>query len=285
MTNDNLFLLVTAELAQETLDAILFPIKLSIPESIESEDYILGEAEVEIVETLRTDRDYESSESASDFKGYINENAVLLRDGLTHVDDEDVEIFNAYKVDVPDSSSVESKSTILGRLKKALLLPIKKTISIELVWVKMEIDKPGFTLGDPILIEDMVVRIQVKFRAGMKISGKGLLKTFTTELITLQARQLKLVLQTKGAKVNVLPSFTDVDVVLKFSMLGLTFTTKPGITSIINKQLHKQGPMEIMDLSSFEKQIPFSRSKLGVDSVAFAQDPKGLIINMVMSVI
>jgi len=285
MSNGRLFFLVTNELAQETLDAILFPIKLSIPESIESEDHSLGEAEIEIAESMRIARTSELDNPSSSFEDGINKTAILLRDGQTRVDDEDIEIFNAYKVDVNNRLLIESESKIFRKLKKALLLPLKKIVSTELIWVKMEIDKPHFILGDPILIKDMVVRIQVKFRACMNFFGKRLLKKITTELITLEARQLKLVLQTSGAKVNVLPSFTDLDIVLNFSMFGFTFTTQPGITSVINKQLHKQGPVEIMDLTSFEKEIPFSKGKLAIASIAFAPDPNGLVINMVMNVI
>jgi hypothetical protein len=284
MANGYLFLLVTNELAQETLDSISFPIKLSIPEAAEPEDYSLGEAEIELAGNLRAARNIPFDEANADVEE-ADKTAVLLRNGKTHADDEDIEIFNAYKVEVDNTSTVAGDKKTPGRFRRAVLQPLRKIIRIELAWVKMEIEKPDFILGDPILIKDMVVRLQVKFRACAKFFGKRLLKTFTTELLTLEARQLKLELQTRGTKVSLLPSFTDVDVVLNFSIFGLTFTAQPGITTIINRQLHKKGPMEIMDLGSFEKEIPFGKGKLGISSIAFAPDPKGLVINMIMGVV
>jgi hypothetical protein len=240
---------------------------------------------IEIAGDSGGDRYAALQQSASEPEGEVDKTAILLRNGHTDVDDEDIELFNAYKVDSTRAPSADPKQKTSGKLKKTLLNPFKKLITTELIWVKIELDKPGFVLGDPIVIKDMVVRVQVRFRACGKIFGKRLTKTFTTELIRLEARQLALALRTSGAKVEGLPSFTDVDVVLNFSLFGFAFTSQPEITSIINTQLHKRGPLEILDLSSFEKEIPFSRSKLGVSSIAFASDPKGLIINMAMTVV
>ncbi|MES2627044.1 MAG: hypothetical protein V4628_17285 [Pseudomonadota bacterium] len=275
MSNGNLFLLVTNEFAKQTLDAVSFPVKIAIPDSLpETGDFSLGEAKIDIADEGR----------ANGYADDEDRTAVLLREGQTQADDEDVEIFNAYKVDANDPLPEEGKTRRLGKFRKTLLQPFKRILSVELVWVKMEVDKPDFVLSDPILIKDMVVRIQVQFRACAKMFGKKITKIFTTELITLEARQLELALHTSGAKVSVLPSFTDVDVMLNFSMLGFAFTSQPGITSIVNKQLHKRGAFEILDLSSFEKGIPFSSSKLRVASIVIAPDQKGLIINMAMSV-
>ncbi len=284
MSNGSLFLLITNEFAQKTLDSIPFPIRFSIPEFTHSDDFSLGEAGIEMVGEPGTRRSYKATEAASDSDDDINKTAVLLRNGATEADDEDIEIFNAYKVEVENTSQPQIKPRLFGRMKKALLVPFKKIISVELVWIKMEVDKPGFMLGDPIQINDMVVRIQVRFKACSKMFGKKLVKTFTTEQINLEARQLQLDLQTVGAKVKVLPSFTDVDVALSFSMLGLTFSSQPGITSIVNRQLHKRGAIEILDLSSFEKDIPFGGGRVGVGSIEFVPDPKGLVINMIMSI-
>src|SRR5688572_14895286 len=98
MANGYLFLLVTNELAQETLDSISFPIKLSIPESAEPEDYSLGEAEIELAGNLRAARNIPFNETNADVEE-ADKTAVLLRNGQAHADDEDIEIFNAYKVE------------------------------------------------------------------------------------------------------------------------------------------------------------------------------------------
>jgi hypothetical protein len=286
MTNGNLFLLITNELAQQTLDAITFPLKITVPDqAIETEGYSLGEAGVEFADGTGSDLYSDAYKAAAGFDDDIDKTAVLLRNGQTDADDEDIELYNAYKVDSDYSPTAEPKNRKLGKLKKKLLTPFKKLLTIELLWVKLAIDKPGFVLGDPILITDMVVRLQVKFRACGTLFGKKLTKTFTTEWMTLEARQLTLVLQTGGAKVRILPTFADLDVVLNFSMFGFAFTSQPAITPIINKQLHKRGPIEILDLSSFEKALPFSASKLGISAIAFAPDPKGLIINMAMAIV
>lgn len=281
MTNGNLFLLVTNELARTTLDAISFPVKLSFPEqAADIEGYSLGEAGIEIAGESGFGHRSGSSVAAEDA---AEKTAVLLREGETEANDEDLEIFNAYKVEA-DHLAAQGRDRKPGKLKQALLMPLKKLISVELAWVKLEVDKPNFILGDPILIRDMVVRIQVRFRACGKIFGKRFTKTFTTERIRLEARELELVLQTSGAKVLALPSFTALDVVLNFSLFGFAFASHPGLTTIVNKQLHKRGPLELMDLSSFEKELPFSHGKLRVTSIAFAPDPKGLIVNMTLGI-
>lgn len=286
MANGNFFLLVTNELAQQTLDAISFPVRLTIPDQATGlEDYSLGEAGIDIAEATGSDRYSGRDQSTSEAESEADKTAILLRNGQTEVDDEDIELFNAYKVDSNHPQSAEYRPGKFSKLKKTLLAPLKKLITIELAWIRIEIDKPGFILGDPIVIKDMVVRVQVRFRACGKFFGKRLIKTFTSDFIKLEARQLTLALRSSGAKVEGLPSFSDVDVALHFSMLGFAFTSQPQITSIVNKQLHKRGPLEILDLSSFEKEIPYSRSSLGISSVAFASDPKGLIINMTMSIL
>lgn len=286
MMNGNLFLLVTKELAQQTLDAISFPVRLTIPDrATEAEDYSLGQAGISIAADRENSLYTRSEQSVSEDEIEADRTAILLRNGQTEVEDEDIELFNAYKVHSSDSASREVKAGKFSRLKKRLLTPLRRLVTVELAWIKIEIDEPAFILGDPIVIKDMVIRVQVRFRACAKLFGKKFIKNFTTDPITLEARQLTLALRSSGARVEGLPSFSDVDVALHFSMLGFSFTSQPDITSIVNRQLHKRGPLEILDLSSFEKKIPFSRSSLRVSSVAFASDPKGLIINMTTSII
>lgn len=286
MMNGKLFLLVTNDMAQQTLDAVSFPVKLTIPEkATDLEDYSLGAAGINIAADAKSSHYSQSEQAISDDTSEADRTAILLRNGQTEVEDEDIELFNAYKVHSNDSASKEPKAGKFSRLKKRLLTPLKRLVTVELAWIKIEIDKPAFILGDPIVIKDMVIRVEVRFRACAKLFGKKFIKNFTTDPITLEARQLTLALQGSGARVEGLPSFSDVDVALHFSMLGFAFTSQPDITSIVNRQLHKRGPLEILDLSSFEKKIPFSRSSLGVSSVAFASDPKGLIINMTTSIL
>ena len=291
MSNSEIKLLVTKELAQQALDSIVFPLKITLPDTaFAPEDDYTSESYSGVEARNALDADTEALRHTVYCEDNSKNNAILLRDMQLDLDSEDIEIVHALHPVEPASPLLDDEGEPLtlervGRLKQALLKPLKKVISIALIWAKLEVDKPGFTLGEQILILDMDVIIQIKFSVCIKLLGKKISKTFSTDRITLAARQVNLDLLTSGAKVYMLPSFTDLDVGLNFSMFGLTFATRPKITSIINRQLKHQGPLEIIDLSSFSQAIPFSTATLAVSSITFESVPSGLAINMKMKLV
>lgn len=291
MTNQNdleaIELLVANSLGSGVLDAIDFPLTIRIPERSldESSDAIDEAASSHPVPS-------KDKPSADNFVSELSESAeeaVLdavrsYRNGTLDVSSIDKDQLDAIKTlsdQITDDNNI--KAGILNgdkaRVRNALeVLVSKGWFKFNVLWVKIVVNKPGLTLGNPISLNGMKITVQVKVEACVKILWKWVCATWTSPKVGLEARTARVELSGKGATVVGLPQFQDLDIVLKFTVLGHTFEIKIGVTTIVNNELKKKGPVEIVDLSGLEQEVPYSKKKIKLSQLSFPQNGAGLMI-------
>jgi hypothetical protein len=285
--------LVATALARRVMDAIPFPISIRIPSArAEQEgDGELGEADLEFtpIRTEGEDDLPELSEINDTFASGISEMVQRVREGTVDESSADPAQLKALKalaavLDAnPDKAAFYQANP--GDIDAALTeLVSKRWVDVNVEWVKVEIERPLLTLSNPILLSNMVVHVQAKVKACIKVLGKKFCATVTSPRLRLEARQARLELGSSGAKVTALPQFKDLDIVLKIKIWKWTVKVTVGITGLVNKQLRKQGPIQLLDLSAFEQTIPYSTKRVTFESFEFPADPKGLLARASMKV-
>jgi hypothetical protein len=290
---EDVSVLVATSLARRVMDAIPFPILVRIPSPRTEEEGSdeLGEAEL-VFTNVGGEREEdlpELSEVNETFAFGINEMVQRVREGTIDESSADPAQLKALKtlarvLDAnPDKSAYYSAdpAEIDGALSE---LVSRRWVSADVEWVKVEIDKPNLTLSNPILLTGMTFHVQARVKACIKILGKKFCATVTSPRIRLEAREGRLELGSSSAKVTALPQFKDLDIVLKIRIWKWTVKVKVGITSLVNKQLKKQGPIQLLDLSAFEQPIPYSSKRVSFDSFEFPADPKGLSLIAAMKI-
>lgn len=289
---EDISVLIATSLARRVVDAIPFPIRVQIPSARaeESGGNQLGEAELEFIKIGAREEDItELSEINEFFAASIIEMVHRVRDETYDESSADPAQLKALKAlesvleTNPEKSAFykANPEEINGALSE---LVSKRWVSVDVEWVKVEIDKPKLTLSNPILLTDITIHVQVRVRACIKVLGKKFCATVTSPRIRLEARKGLLELDSNGAKVTALPQFRDLDIVLKIRIWKWTVKAKIGITSLVNKQLRKQGPIQLLDLSTFEQPIPYSGKRVTFDGFEFPADPKGLVARASMKI-
>ena len=81
-----------------------------------------------------------------------------------------------------------------------------------------------------------------------------------------------------------MPRFKDLDIVITIKVFKWRIKIPIGITSMVNREVRKKGPIELIDLSPFEQEIPYSNKKAKIDRITINGDPKGLLIKSDMKV-
>lgn len=291
--SEDVSILIATSLARRVVDAIQFPIQIKTPAARTQEEggNRLGDAELEFIKvgSEREEGVPEISEMSETFAAGIMEMVQRVRDGEYDESSADPAQLNALRTlmavqDANLGNSVffkVSSDEIDGALSE---LVSKRSVSIDVEWVKVDVEKPLLTLSNPILISDMTMHVQAKVSACIKLLGKKYCASLTSPRIRLEARQGFLELESRAAKVTVVPRFKDLDIVVKIKIWKWTVKIKVGITGIVNKQLNKQGPIQVLDLSLFEQQIPFSSKRASFDSFDFHADPKGLSVRASMRI-
>jgi hypothetical protein len=150
--------------------------------------------------------------------------------------------------------------------------------------VKVEVGKPVLALGNPIVMSKMTFKVQARVKGCIKVLGKKYCATVTSPWVHLEAREGLLELSSAGARISVLPQFRDLDIVVKIRIWKWTIEIRVGVTTLVNKQLRKQGPIQMLDLSAFEQAIPYSTKKVAFESVDFPSDPSGLVVSASMTI-
>ena len=285
--------LIATSLARKVVDAINFPVLVRIPSArTEDEDgEELGDADLEFFRAAgegETD-DPELSEINETFSAGISEMVQRVREGTVDESSADPDQLKALKALARVMDANPDKAAFYQadpeEIDRALSeLVSKRWVSVDVKWVKVEAGKPVVTLSNPILLTDMTFQVQARVKACIKVLGKKFCATLTSPRIRLEARQGRLELASRGATVTVLPQFKDLDIVLKIRIWKWTIKVRIGITGLVNKQLRKQGPIQLLDLSAFEQSIPYSTRRVTFDSLEFPADPKGLAVRASMKI-
>lgn len=277
--------LIATAAAKKLVDAIDFPLMMQIPSG---RSIGLGEADLGIAASDGAPGDDEIPEISSGFEAFIGDMAKRAIDGTIDSRAGTAEELAALKV-IGQNLEAKGEGGLYGKgtddVKKALgVLLTKRSVSFDVQWVKLELDKPTVQMANPITASKIGCRVQVRVKACIRIFGRKICVTVTSPRIRLEARAATLALSGAGAKVMAQPAFKDLDVVIKIRIWKWTFSIRIGVTGLVNEQLRRQGPILIADLSALEQDIPYSRKRLAIAGFAFGTDPKGLQIDATMKV-
>lgn len=293
VTPGDVSVLIATSLARRVVDAIPFPVRVQIPSARTQEtgEIELGEAELDFI-YARNEREEDTPEVleiSEAFAAGIVEMIQRVRDG-------------AYDESSADPLQLKALRTLLAlqdahpgnsgffkansdEIDKALgELISKQSVSVDVQWVKVDVEKPALTLASKIQLANMTMHVQARLKACIKIIGMKYCASLTTPRIRLEAREALLELGSSAAKVTASPKIKDLDIIVKVKIWKWEVKIKVGITGIVNKQLKKQGPIQILDLGLFEQKIPFSSSRVSFDSFDFPDDPKGLVARAMMRI-
>jgi hypothetical protein len=283
--------LVADIIAQKILNAIDFPVLIKVPNAkVESEDSALGEAEIEIVYTQsKSSDDAYVHEVSRSFEDFLLEVAKDVRDGAIDLGSEDLGQVKAMQViagAISGGGNPESEIQIAGdEVREALVNVITKaTVSVDIDWIKVEAEKPVLRLGNPISLSSMVCKVQARIRACIRVLGKKICVSLTTPRMRLEGREANLALSSQGAITFAQAQFKDLDFVIKIKIWKWSFEIRIGITSLVNKQLRKQGPLQILDLSPLEQPVPFSAMKVKIHGLSYSSKDAGLLVGVDMEV-
>jgi hypothetical protein len=278
--------LIATTAAKKLVDAIDFPLQLQIPPGRSSAG--LGEAELTITAGDGPLGDDEMPEISGPFEAFIGDMAKRAMDGTLDARTGNAEQLAALKV-IGKTLAQKGEGALYAKgadeVKKALgVLITKASVSFEVQWVKVQMDRPTVLMANPITASKIGVYVQARVKACIRIFGRRVCVTVTSPRIRLEARAATLSLSGAGPRVMAQPAFKDLDIVIRIRIWKWTFSIRIGITGLVNEQLRRQGPILVADLAALEQDIPYSRKKLVIASFAFATDPKGLLIDASMKV-
>lgn len=294
---DDIELLVDKSMGQKALNAVDFPLEVRFPlnrASLSEETYSLGEADIGDIEFLSPGQDInlvESSDLSEAFEKAILSTVKSYRDGSLNIKDLESDerkaielISKAIPSDQPtDIAILQGKD---GDVKKALeLLITKKRIKFEVLWVRFKVvNRPNLKLSNPIELSGLSTRTKAKAQACVRAFGKWWCAKATTPWIRIDGRYVYLDMSSSGAVVKAMPRFKDPDIVITIKVFKWRIKIPIGITSMVNREVRKKGPIELIDLSPFEQEIPYSNKKAKIDRITINGDPKGLLIKSDMKV-
>lgn len=290
-------LLVDKSMGQKALNAMDFPIEVRFPSNkatLRSEGYSVGDGDVGEVEFLSSGQDIKLVES--DDISLVFEEAILeainsYRSGTLDLNDLDSDekkaiklLSNASPVDTPLKKGILKAKE--NDIKQALqLLVTKKKIKFEILWVRFKVvDRPRLKLANPIELSNISTRTKAKAQACLSVFRKWVCAKSTTPWIRVDGKYAYLDLRAKNATVYALPRFKDLDIVITIKILKWRIKIPIGITSIVNREMRKTGPIELIDLSPLEQDIPYSNKKIKMDSISINNNPKGLLVKSNMKV-
>jgi len=285
--------LVATALARRVVDAIDFPVLIRIPSPrTEGEGAEpMGEAELEFfrADTSPESEELELSEVNEAFANGISEMVQRVREGTIDESSVDPAQLAAMRTLVKATDASGDKAAFYKadpeEIDRALSeLVSRRWVSVEVEWVKVEVGKPDITLANPILLSGMSFRVQARVKGCIKVLGKKYCASVTSPWVRLEARQGRLELMADGPRIKALPQLRDLDIVVKIRIWKWTIKVRVGITSLVNKQLKKQGPILLLDLSALEQPVPFSSKKLRIDAFDFPSDQNGLLARASMSI-
>lgn len=285
MTDARVMLATAA--ARKLVDAINFPLLIQIPAARAAG---LGQADIEVAsgDASAQSDDNEVPEISQEFEQFIATMAQRAVDGTLDGRAGTSEQLAALKT-IGGYLGGNKERALYGpeadEVKAALaVLVTRMSISVEVQWVKVELDRPTVTMANPIVANQFACRVQARVRACLKLYGKKVCVSVTSPRIRLEARAATFALSAAGARVLGQPSFNDLDIVIKIRIWKWTYSIRIGVTSLVNEQLRKQGPIQIADLGPLEQGIPYSGRKLAISSLSFADVTEGLGIDAVMQV-
>lgn len=155
----------------------------------------------------------------------------------------------------------------------------KKRTKVEIISLSLIVPTaPTLHVGNPISLSDITVKIHAKIKVCVRVLGRWRCVRASIPWVTLSGREAILQLSSEGPIIYATPIVKNIDMTVAVKIFKWSVKCKLGLTRIVNRELRKRGPIQLVDLSSFEQSIPYSEKRPSIDSITFANGPKGLVV-------
>lgn len=149
----------------------------------------------------------------------------------------------------------------------ALADALARVASVSIRWVKVTVvQRPSASLGNPVRIGHLRLKVQAKVRACVRIFGRNVCTDVTSPNVEFQAREVRVDLQTRGLQIWAVPSIRDIDLVIRVRILGVSFTFTIGVTGVVNGLLRDKSAM-VFDGAALRFPLPTLRRVFAVTAV------------------
>lgn len=147
---------------------------------------------------------------------------------------------------------------------------LKKYFRFTLIWSEVRLDKlPTVVMSNPVRLNKVVMHARVRIEACIKLD-RWRCADITSPWVRFEAKGIDLEFSAKDLVVFGQPSVRGLDFVIKISLFGYTFNIDIGITGMVNKELKKKGPQEIVDLTGFEFAFATLGRKFVAEQIGFS---------------
>lgn len=141
-------------------------------------------------------------------------------------------------------------------------------------------EEPKICLGNPVLIDDLTVRVKARFKASIRVFGREYVTHKSTPWVTLRGRSASLRLCSNGATIMGMPTLNDIDLVAKVKIFKWHYDCHLGLTKLLNKHLAKRGAIELLDLSAFQQSLTPEAESLKVKRIEFDEASEQLLVKI-----
>jgi len=149
----------------------------------------------------------------------------------------------------------------------ALVDALARVSSVDIRWVKVTVvNRPSGSLGNPIRIGNLKLKVQAKVRVCVRVLGRRLCTDVTTPNVEFRAQEVRVALQTRGRQIWAVPSVKNIDLVVRVKFLGISFTFTIGVTGVVNGLLKNKSVM-VFDAGALSFPLPTINRAFGVTAV------------------
>lgn len=290
---------IPSQAAEEVLEAIPFPIDLQFPDNrrgieeatpadrFSSED----EADVEITGVEISAASGEADGSRDTSSGIESILADMIAEAADHPDVLD-------RMDPAVSGPIRA---ILARVpiggkgpagaRDALMLAsdgeFRALLAVlkfwwEHEWTRIRVkQRPTLSLGNPIVLSNIELRVQVRGRVCVKapLIGTKCTPRFNSPQFNLVGKNLRIHLVSVPPRVIGTAQFDDIDIRICVRVIKWDICIRIGVTGLVNKALAKER-FKVVDFGSLEGGIPYSGKKVKVSDIRPTQGGGGLQIEI-----
>lgn len=162
----------------------------------------------------------------------------------------------------------------------ALVDSLARVSSVDIRWVKVTVvDRPSGSLGNPIRIGNLRLKVQAKVRVCVRILGRRFCTDVTTPNVEFQAQELRVALQTHGLQIWAVPSIKNIDLVIRVRFLGISFTFTIGVTGVVNGLLRDKSVM-VFDAGTLRFPLPTINRAFGVTAIEIPEGTGATTFNL-----
>lgn len=139
--------------------------------------------------------------------------------------------------------------------------------------------RPRVSKKRPLTLTDINLQLHAEIKVGVRAWGKKWYwKTVTTPWLDVVGREATLKLSADGSRILAMPELENTDVVIALKLWKWHLRCKLGASRIINRQLGKRGPFQIVEFGDFKSGSQFLGKQPRFEIQSIKESAKGVLI-------